>query len=146
MTRLDIAARTIWKPVGEYAWIVVDKVHGLQINGRLRTVPSLESDWIGSPASFESLQITDWRTVNATCSSWNHQTCVRVLDEHWITYESIFGVRRIGSGPQLVVVSMGLFAVSDEEAVELVEGALGLAGAEWIQCHIRGSIGWGSAS
>jgi hypothetical protein len=146
MTHLDIAANTMWKPVGEYEWIIVDKVHGMQINGRLRTVPSLETDWIGSPASFENLQLAGWRTVNATCSSWDQQTCVRVLDEHWITYESIFGVRSVGAPLQFVVVSMRLFAISDEEAVELVEGALGVAGAEWIQCRIRGSVGWGSAS
>ena len=136
----------MWKARSEYQWIVIDKVRGMQINGRLRTVPSLESDWIGSPASFENLQLADWRTVNVTCFSWDHQTCVRVLDEHWITYESIFGVRSVGYGPQLVVVSMRLSAISDEEAVELVEGALEVAGAEWIQCRIRGSVGWGSAS
>jgi hypothetical protein len=146
MKHLDISASTMWKPVGEYEWIIVDKVHGMKINGRLRTVPGLETDWIGSPASFENLQLAPWRTVNATCSEWDLQTCIRVLAEHWITYESIFGVNDVGAPLQFVVVSMRLFAISDEEAVKLVEGALSVAGAEWIQCRIRASVGWGSAS
>jgi hypothetical protein len=146
MTDLEISRGTVWKALGEYQWIVVDKVHGLQINGRLRAVPSLESDWIGSPASFENLKRTEWRTVNATCSGWDHQTCVRVLAEHWITYESVRGVKNAGASLQLLVASMGLEAISDKEAVQLVEGALGVAGAEWIQCRTRSSLGWGTAS
>jgi hypothetical protein len=147
MTERQIVVGT-WKAPGEYEWIIVDKVHRMQVNGRVRTVPSVESDWIGSPASFKNLRRTDRRTVNATCTSWDLRTCVRVLDEHWINYESVFGVRRITlpSSPQFVVVSMSVEAISDDEAVELVEGALGVAGAEWIDCRIRASVGWGSAS
>ena len=139
MTHLDISASTNWKPVGEYEWIIVDKVHGMKINGRLRTVPGRETDWIGSPASFENLRPADWRTVNATCTGWDLQTCLRVLNEHWINYESVLGVNRIGPLPQTVVVSMSLFAISDEEGVDLVEGALGMGGVEWInvECHLR---------
>ncbi len=140
MTDREICSGAVWKALGEYQWIVVDKVHGMQINGRLREVPSLESDWVGSPASFEKLQRADWRKVEATCSGWDHQRCVRVLAEYWIIYDSVCGVKAVGAPLQVVVASMGLFAISDEEAVELVEGVLGVAGAEWSQCTIRASL------
>lgn len=127
----EIAVGDVWK-CGEDEWIAVFDVRGDVVTGRLRTIPRAERDWTGSPADFDNFQRTEKRGVTATCKRWNDGHCIRVLSDHWIEYDGAAALVEIQHPPSasIVVVSMILRAVSDDEAISRVEAALAEAGAD----------------